>query len=182
MIVEQIFNINQMKLKHLFGAVVLTMLSSVAFVSCDKDDKKNDEPVIINQKADYAKELVGDYNATIEASAHGATTATKVILKVRATAKNVIALDIPEFAGRGTSMVGAFTLPNVNVIKKGDVYVLTASKQVIPMTMGGDFPESEITATGSINKDNVLSMSLTWDPMPKYKIQITIKDGKKIMK
>ncbi len=171
-----------MKLTHLLGVAMLTVATSLAFVSCDKDNKKeNEEPVIINQSKDYAKDLVGNYKATMEASAHGQTTQTEVVIKVRTTGKNVLAFDIPKFVGRGETMVEAFTLPNVKVRKKENRYVLTALKQVIPMTMGGPFPESEITTAGLVDKDNTLSMSLAWEPQPGYNVQLAVKNGKKIM-
>ncbi len=172
-----------MKLNHLLGLAMLTFASSVAFVSCNKDDKKkNEEPVIINQSKDYGKELVGNYQGIIEVSAHGVTTQTKVVIKVKAMSKNVIALDIPSFAGRRDMMVKAFTLPNVKVLKKEDAYLLAAPKQVVPMTMGGSFPDSEITGTGTVDKNNILSMSLIWNPLPNYTVQLSLKDAKRVMK
>ncbi len=170
-----------MKLNHLLGAVMITLASSVAFVSCDKDNAKKEEPIVVEQKTDYAKLLVGDYDAIIKASAHGAITETKGLVKVKSTSKNVLSIDVPSFQGYKNLSISPFTLPNVKVSKTGATYTLNSAEQTISITMGKPYPNSKVSSTGSVNQEGVLSMNLTWFPNAKYEIHVTIKDAKKVV-
>ncbi len=174
-----------MKTNKILSFAILALTMSSTFISCDKENKKKETPsVTIVGNVDHAKELVGDYNATIEVNAHNTTLSSKGIVKLKSNKMNQLSIDIPSFKGRPGKtpmIVDPFTIPNVGISIKEGVYTLNAPEQTISVTMGKAYPESKVTTTGTV-KAGTLALDLTWEPAEGYIIKVNIKDAKKANK
>ena len=129
-------------------------------VSCDKTEKQDEEPVKVLESTDYSGTLTVDASSgtfTTDSSkvsftaTEKADSASITLFQVKFTPRMPVTLDV--------------TVPGIVVTKTEKGAVLTCGR-VVPLAMGGEFPNYTVTEFEGEIVDDELTFSLNFGSTP----------------